>query len=378
MIFFSNIAYLAAAQGIFLSLVLFFIQRGNRAANFFLATFIFCFSLWIAEFAAWFTDDLYQFPHLLFTTTGLPLLFGPFLLFYAVSLTDKHPLTSKRNYFHFLPFLLHIVYLSPFLFQSAAAKQEELRLIQNIQSPPDFSIVYYINESLKFLQLLIYLYLIFHFYLKNKSTSLSAIYQLNWLKILWIGLGLFAVFDLSYLLGLYLFQYDYLFVIAQTILLFGALLTYYIGYATLRQPEIFVGQLTKKKTTARYEKSTFDSANATRYLQQLIQKMELEKLYLNNNLKLTNLAQSIDLSTHHLSQLLNEHLQKNYFDFVNEYRVKEAQKMLANPDFKQYTILSIAYDSGFKNKASFNTAFKKHTGLTPSQYKKQFFIASKE
>ena len=74
-------------------------------------------------------------------------------------------------------------------------------------------------------------------------------------------------------------------------------------------------------------------------------------------------------------QLLNEHLSLKFADFVNAYRVKAVQKMLIDPAYNHFTILSMAFDAGFKNKASFNSAFKKHCGQTPTQYKKEYMAS---
>ena len=97
--------------------------------------------------------------------------------------------------------------------------------------------------------------------------------------------------------------------------------------------------------------------------------MEIDKLFTNNDLSLTSLSQRINISQHHLSQILNEKLDVNFFDFVNKYRIEEAKRLLNCPENSRHTILSIALESGFNNKVSFNSAFKKYTGLTPSQYR---------
>ena len=99
-------------------------------------------------------------------------------------------------------------------------------------------------------------------------------------------------------------------------------------------------------------------------------KTEKEQIYLQEDLKLNHLAVELNISTHHLSQVLNEHLGKSFSDFINTYRIKHAQALLVNPAYQQHTILSIAFDSGFSNKASFNAAFKKYTGQTPSAFRK--------
>ena len=99
--------------------------------------------------------------------------------------------------------------------------------------------------------------------------------------------------------------------------------------------------------------------------------MEREKPYLDANLTLQELAGRVSISLNHLSQLLNERLNQTFFDFVNSYRVQEAKRELCNPAKAHLTILAIAYDVGFNSKSSFNSAFKKHTGITPSEFKRR-------
>ncbi|MEM9260801.1 MAG: helix-turn-helix domain-containing protein, partial [Bacteroidota bacterium] len=80
-------------------------------------------------------------------------------------------------------------------------------------------------------------------------------------------------------------------------------------------------------------------------------------------------AAAMEVSNHHLSQLLNEEKQQNFFDFINGYRVREAQERITAG--RERTLLEIAYAVGFNNKNSFNSAFKKYLGMTPSAYKKK-------
>jgi len=86
------------------------------------------------------------------------------------------------------------------------------------------------------------------------------------------------------------------------------------------------------------------------------------------------MAQSLNLSTNHLSQIINEKLEMNFFDFINEYRVNEVKDRLSDPKYKHYTLLAIAFDSGFNSKSSFNSIFKQYTGLTPSEFQKSSII----
>ncbi len=97
--------------------------------------------------------------------------------------------------------------------------------------------------------------------------------------------------------------------------------------------------------------------------------MTEEKPYLQNELRLKDLADSTELTPHQLSHLINDHYKCSFFDFINEYRVKEAKVLIANKP--KSTLLEIAFESGFNNKTSFVNAFKKFHGTTPSAFRKE-------
>ncbi len=92
-----------------------------------------------------------------------------------------------------------------------------------------------------------------------------------------------------------------------------------------------------------------------------------EQFYKKTNFKLTDLAKKLNVSTHYISQFLNDNLGKSYASFINEYRIDNAKELLRTNS--SYTIEVIGYESGFNSKSTFFTTFKKVTGLTPSKYK---------
>ncbi|UHO38916.1 AraC family transcriptional regulator [Chryseobacterium capnotolerans] len=105
--------------------------------------------------------------------------------------------------------------------------------------------------------------------------------------------------------------------------------------------------------------------------QQLITVMENKKPYLDGELNLLKLSDLISINAHQLSYLLNTGFQENFFYFVNKYRVEHAKKMFTDQSFHKLSILGIAFESGFNSKTSFNTIFKKMTGMTPSEFRKK-------
>ena len=97
--------------------------------------------------------------------------------------------------------------------------------------------------------------------------------------------------------------------------------------------------------------------------------MQNKKLYQESELSLQTLAQKLGFPSYQVSQAINEGMKQNFYDLINTYRVEEAKRLLLDPNNKNYTILSIAFDAGFNSKTTFNTVFKKFTGLTPTDFR---------
>jgi AraC-like DNA-binding protein len=99
--------------------------------------------------------------------------------------------------------------------------------------------------------------------------------------------------------------------------------------------------------------------------------MEHDKLFLDNELGLPGIAEKLGISIHDTSYLINEVTGSNFYNFVNKYRVEEAKNLLASASLEKLNILGIAFAAGFNSKTAFNTAFKKWTGVSPSEYAKE-------
>ncbi len=122
---------------------------------------------------------------------------------------------------------------------------------------------------------------------------------------------------------------------------------------------------------SKYKTSSLDSKRILEIKNLLVKYMEEEKPYLKSELKISDLAEQVDIPAHHISQTINQEFGSNFFEFINEYRIDSAKRMLANEKFDYFKILAVAIENGFNNKASFNRVFKKYTGVTPSEYRKQ-------
>jgi AraC-like DNA-binding protein len=126
----------------------------------------------------------------------------------------------------------------------------------------------------------------------------------------------------------------------------------------------------EKKDERKYKTSALLPETVKEVLPRLMQLIEEEKVFLEADLTLNKLAQQLNVHYNHLSQIINEHLKYSFNDFINRYRIEEAKKIMEKPGESKKTILEIAYETGFYSKSVFNTAFKKFTGKTPSQYRK--------
>ncbi|MCX6239150.1 MAG: AraC family transcriptional regulator [Bacteroidia bacterium] len=147
-----------------------------------------------------------------------------------------------------------------------------------------------------------------------------------------------------------------------------------IGYYGLKQKVIFFaesiivsGDIIEVQT--KYSGSRLKDSEAKLYVEKINKHMKLSKPYLNPDLTLLQLASDLGTSPHILSQIINDQYKLNFFDFVNEYRVREFKDAVVDPKNKNFSLLGIAFECGFNSKSAFNRMFKKSTGLTPSQFK---------
>jgi AraC-like DNA-binding protein len=98
--------------------------------------------------------------------------------------------------------------------------------------------------------------------------------------------------------------------------------------------------------------------------------MEVDQLYLKNNLNIEEFSKCIGLSYREVSSIINKHFQTNFYEFVNLYRVNKAKELLLNPDYADRTILDIFLESGFNSKSAFNRFFKRYVGVTATEFRK--------
>lgn len=122
---------------------------------------------------------------------------------------------------------------------------------------------------------------------------------------------------------------------------------------------------------AQYKNSSLTKEDRERIKEQLRMFMIEKKPFLDFDINQSDLAQQLDISSHHLSEVLNVCFGQNFYTFINSYRVDEAKELLQKPEYENYKMEAIGYEAGFKSKASFNRVFKSQMGITPSAFRNE-------
>jgi|GEM_PF-1693231 len=122
---------------------------------------------------------------------------------------------------------------------------------------------------------------------------------------------------------------------------------------------------------ARYKTSSLHRKKVNKYMNEILNVMKEEKPYLDPEMSVSKMASRLGIPKEYISQIVNQRFYMNFNQFLNKYRVEEAKKLLLDPKESQFVVLKIGYDVGFNSKSTFNAAFKKFTGLSPSEYREK-------
>lgn len=294
---------------------------------------------------------------------------GPLLLFYTQSLTRSDFHFKFLDGLHFLPFIIALTVLWAFLG------------IENIALPNDLRMGILVT---KMTSIAVYVILTLHRLFQYQREipnyfSFTERIQLTWLQLLcWGSAALLLIGVVSQLLfylaevnipyygGLYSNIGASLFAIILAF--YGVRQNHFLSEVALSSgsPPLQEDAIAGKEQALEPEKEALQ-----RHYYHLVQFMLAEKPFLDQNLTLFRLASLAGMTESQLSQTINTIAEKNFFDFVNYYRVEGVKQKIREGNHTEQTLLAIAMDCGFNSKASFNRAFKKFTGLTPSEYKKR-------
>jgi AraC-like DNA-binding protein len=309
--------------------------------------------------------EMYSFQFITFT-------YGPLLLLYVKFMTNPGRKFNWLAMLHFIPFI--VFFVMSMIFRTTPL----VRDLRGFFKPDEFISLRIIYSTCFFLSITIYSILAFieikrhQDNLKNVVSYTSGVITLNWLKI--CSISFYAAYFILFILGgLNMFgnyiPFDPYFIIFGFIALFSFVYSFY----GIKQPAIF-GQVVQtngdlKKNLEKYTKSGLKDKQADEYLNKIISFVEKNKPFLDRDLTIHELSEMTGIQRHHITQVLNEKYRRNFFTFINEYRVKEVIERFSDPKYNNYTILAIAFDAGFNSKTAFNSIFKSQTGLTPSQYR---------
>ncbi|NOG47269.1 MAG: AraC family transcriptional regulator [Calditrichaeota bacterium] len=357
---------LGAFQCFLISLALFSLKTGNRTANRYLAFFLLTLSLFIFD-EILYNSGLYQYyPYTYGIGTTFDFLLPPFLYLYIKALTVQDYTLKKKEAIHFVLAAIILLLSLPGIFQSSAIKsaaylndlQENLNLgtFEIV-----FSLVFQIYIGSYFVTALVKL----NSALNNEALDKDIPVKFKYLR----GLIIAMLFVLA--VHIFFFYTPWFDETADVYLLFLlTVIVYIMAFTGMRQSEIFTADLLKINPQ-KYKKSTLTDEVVEKTLSNLQRLMEVEKLYLNSDLKLPDLASQLKVTTHQLSQIINEKFEKNFFNFINEYRIEAVKSILNDPASENRTMPDIAFEVGFNSLSVFNSAFKKVTGLSPSEFRKQ-------
>lgn len=309
-------------------------------------------------------------PHVFFIEFPFNFLYIPFLFLYLVSLTTKDFSFRKVDLLHFVPFILFAILI---LFIGINTSADALREMLSGDSPfstMETQIIIFSNYF-QFFCYAVASFLVLKNYrnrIKNVFSSIQNI-NLSWLNFVVFGfIGWKSLRFTDYVLWL-LTQSSfvmYLYIAAEIMFLLFVSSMFLWG---LRQPVILTG-LEENQNRRKYEKTSLSEEARDILKERLLHQMENHKPYLDSTLSLNDLAKNLSSPSHHLSQVINTCFNQNFFDFINSYRIRECKQLLSDKTQENKTVLEILYETGFNSKSVFNSAFKKYTGMTPTQFRK--------
>jgi len=398
----SILLLLGVAQNVILALALVGVHKGNSLANRILAVLLLVFSLSLIDGFLFETNYYFKYPYLIGLEWPFGFLYGPLAYFYVKALTSPKKFALRwEHLLHLNPFGMNVVLLTPLYLIPADEKGRLVALgISFMEKEPGFNL----DPMLLLLVIQVAIYLIaslrlivaYSAKLKENFSSVEKV-NLDWLRGLFIAF--FFLWSLFSLASVYAPRYSVWRESIYFVQLMNAVVISVMGIKGLRRPQVFIrlealqpagesraepelvaGTHTSTDDTPgdadvaekeKYRKSSLTDAQSAKILHQLSQVMETDRPFLEPELTLPELSYRLSASPNHVSQVINGELKKSFFDFVNEYRVQEAKKLLITPKYSHFSILGIAMEAGFNSQNAFYSAFKKYTGMTPAQFRKQ-------
>lgn len=342
------LALLGGMQGILLAILL-YTRSYQRLANRVLAIFTLLFAAGILESFL----VKYDQPLLIFTSEvigGTNFLYGPLIYLYVYVLLGKSP--ALRQWVKHLAIFAIYTLLTIWTFV--------VELQAGIEPASEDGIQELVLIMVLFIQIFFYHFKALQLLRENPHPKLPV-----WLKYLIIGFILIYGISFSGTL-LLIFGMKVNPLVFTLVQVSCVLMVYLLSYLTLAQ-----GQNGREEKFEKYQGSPLSPTDKQVYLDKVLNYMHNYKPYLQPNVTIASFSEELGINRYYISQVINESRGQNFSDFINSYRVEETKRLLQNPEKKHLKILAIAYEAGFNSKTSFNTIFKKLTGMSPSEYRKK-------
>lgn len=309
----------------------------------------------------------------LYSIKVLPFTYGPLLYLYAKMITTEKPTFRFSYLWHFAPFFIFFIISMIFLNKPVMEGSKGFFLIDKFIS---LRIIYGASFFISISAYSVATFVIIHQHQKQIKSLLS--YSSGRVTLRWL-IGISVSFYLGYILMFIIGLIDILtgflpFDPYEISFLGLTIFAFLYGFYGIKQPSIF-GELVhpseeikKDEKENRYIKSGMKKKDIEAYKKRILSYLETEKPYLDRELSIQDMASTLRIPRHFITEVINIQLGKNFYLLINEYRVEEFKKRVKSLKYKNLTILAAAYDSGFNSKSAFNTIFKELTGLTPSQF----------
>jgi len=300
-------------------------------------------------------EELNGFPR------SLNLLFGPAVYFYLKSQTNRQFRFTGTDFWHLAPWLVYFLFhLSIFL--------QGRYTVQAWQASPGYQIADWIETGFFLFSYGFYFKKSLELYQNYRKWTETQFSDIEAVSLIWyrnfLYLMIFSIvfkwtwFLIDLILNLDFYQ-DWWWNLATVAIIV------YVAVTGYRQQQVV--QLSFSAPVGPVKRVIPDIDTAF-WKQKLLDLMESEKPYLEPELSLADLARKLKIAPPLLSQVINTAFEKNFNDFINAYRVEDFKNRLGNADVRHLTLLGVAFDCGFNSKATFNRAFRKHTGQSPSEY----------
>lgn len=352
-----------AGLSLFLSILFFIRPKGDKVANRILSLYLLLFAINLCYNITYWTGLVFQEPYVHFYgfLAMIWVSYPPLMFIYVRRVVARKKLVRKDLIHIFVLFMVVLLYSRLYLLDS----ESKLEVLSN---GTHWKYIYFAKFIKSGISVILIFYLVWAFYLVRRTEGLPNNIR-NWL--FWIigaysgyVVSIIAYFILSSL-GWITIEHDY-FIMTGIVFCIG--LVTYFGFIL---PEVFDGTPLKKIVPfAKYQRSGLTSEFSLSQKERLLEVMDQHKPYLDSDLRLDDLANMISLSRNHTSQIINEHFGQSFFYFINTYRISEAMELLISDI--DLSITEVIYQSGFNNRVSFYKAFKKHTGITPKEFRHQY------